>query len=216
MRVGIFGGSFDPPHNGHLLVAQDARDQLALDLMVVVPAATQPLKADGQTDASHRLAMTERCFAGLDGFIVDPIEIERGGLSFMVDTVTALHARWPAAAMHLLIGADVVDTLPRWRDPERLLSLAQLVILRRGAVGEVGLADSPPMLTEARSPVSDAIRAAPRLETRVVELSSTEVRRRVQEGRSIRGFVPAAVEAYIASAELYVRVPIRTDVAARA
>jgi nicotinate-nucleotide adenylyltransferase len=216
MRVGIFGGSFDPPHNGHVLVAQDARDALSLDLMVVVPAATQPLKVGGQTDAAHRLAMVDRCFAGLDGFIVDPIEIERGGLSFMVDTVTTLHARWPSAAMHVLIGADVVDTLPRWRDPERLLSLAQLVILRRGAHGEVGLAESPPIQYEARSPVSDAIRAAPRLETRVVELSSTEVRRRVQDGRSIRGFVPAAVEAYIASAGLYVRVPIPTDVAARA
>jgi nicotinate-nucleotide adenylyltransferase len=216
MRIGIFGGSFDPPHNGHLLVAQDARDALALDLVVVVPAATQPLKADGQTAAQHRLAMVERCFAGLDGFVVDALEIERGGLSFMVDTVTVLRRRWPSATLHLLVGDDVVATLPRWRDPERLLSLAQLVVLRRGSDGGSGASDWAGPVPSAPSPVLAAIGAAPRLETRVVEVSSTEVRMRVQEGRAIRGFVPAAVEAYIASAGLYVRVPIPTDIAARA
>ncbi len=216
MRVGIFGGSFDPPHNGHLLVAQDARDALALDLVVVVPAAAQPLKADGQAPALHRLAMVQRCFDGLDGFVVDAIEIERGGLSFMVDTLTTLRQRWPLAELHLLVGADVVVTLPRWRDPERLLSLAQLVVLRRGMDGGSGRSDSMAAAHEADSPVMAAIHAAPRLETRVVEVSSTEVRTRVQEGRAIRGFVPEAVEAYIASAGLYVRVPAPTDVAARA
>jgi nicotinate-nucleotide adenylyltransferase len=216
MRVGIFGGSFDPPHNGHLLVAQDARDALALDLVVVVPAATQPLKGDRQTPSAHRLAMAERCFGGLDGFIVDPIEIERGGLSFMVDTVTALRLRWPVATMHLLVGADVVATLPRWREPERLLSLVQLVVLRRGMDGGLRSSDPLSLMLDAESSVTAAIATAPRLETRAVELSSTEVRTRVQEGRTIRGFVPEAVEAYIASAGLYVRVPISTDVAARA
>jgi len=217
MRVGIFGGSFDPPHTGHLLVALDARDALALDLVVVVPAANQPLKGYGQTPAAHRLAMVERCFGGLDGFVVDPIEIERGGLSFMVDTVTEFRVRWPLATLHLLVGADVVATLPRWRDPERLLSLAQLVVLRRGADGGWSTTtDTQQSTLDVDLPVAAATDAAPRLETRVVEVSSTEVRTRVQEGRTIRGFVPEAVEAYIASAGLYVRVPIPTDVAARA
>ena len=134
----------------------------------------------------------------------------------MVDTVTKFRVRWPLATLHLLVGADVVATLPRWRDPERLLSLAQLVVLRRGAEGGSTLSDTQQGALDVDSPVAAAIGAAPRLETRVVEVSSTEVRTRVQEGRTIRGFVPEAVEAYIASAGLYVRVPIPTDVAARA
>jgi nicotinate-nucleotide adenylyltransferase len=215
MRLGIFGGSFDPPHVGHLLMAQDAVTALSLDRLLIVPAAQQPLKQQ-QASANDRLAMTRRSFGGIAAVEVDPIEIDRGGLSFMVDTVDAFRRRWPLAEFHLLIGADVVATLPRWRDPERLLGMARLVVLRRGPwdrAGKDAPADPP---VDPDSPVGRAIHTAPRLETRTVEVSSTEVRARVQAGRSIRGFVPAAVEAYIASAGLYVRVPTADDVAARA
>ena len=87
MRLGIFGGSFDPPHVGHLLVAQDAVTALSLDRLLIVPAAQQPLKQGQQTPAADRLAMVQRCFAGVPGLVVDPVEIDRGGLSYMVDTV---------------------------------------------------------------------------------------------------------------------------------
>ena len=196
MRIGILGGSFDPPHVGHLLVAQDALDELALDRLLIVPAAQQPLKGAGQTPAAHRLAMLHACFSGIPGIEVDPIEIERGGLSFMVDTVESLRRRWPSATLHLLVGDDVVPTLPRWRDVTRLLSLVQLVVLHR--------ADRGHDLTALAFPLeSVGAGTARRLATRRVDLSSTEIRARVRDGRSIRGFVPDAVETYIATTGLY-------------
>ncbi len=214
MRIGILGGSFDPPHVAHLLIAQDAREALELDLLLVVPAATQPLKQDGRTPAVDRLAMVERCFAGLEGITVDPIEIERGGLSFTVDTVEAFRGRWPTAEFYLLIGDDVVATLPRWREPARLLSMVQLVVLHRETADErAGVASSG---IETGSSVVQAVRSAPRLATRRVDVSSTEIRERVRSGRSIRGFVPAAVEAYIASVGLYIRATMVDDVSERA
>lgn len=198
MRIGMFGGSFDPPHNGHLLAALDAMEALSLDRLQVVPAAVQPLKSGARTEGAHRLAMTERCFGGLPQVEVDPIEIQRGGLSFTVDTVEAYRRQWPSAELHLLIGEDAVAGLPRWRDPERLLSMVQLVVLTRTIPQDA----SP-------APVDDQWMPRPpiRLVTRRVDVSSTEIRSRVAAGRSVRGFVPDAVAAYIASTGLYLQAP---------
>ncbi|MBL0172659.1 MAG: nicotinate (nicotinamide) nucleotide adenylyltransferase [Gemmatimonadaceae bacterium] len=208
MRLGIFGGSFDPPHVGHLLVAQDAVSALSLDRLLIVPAAQQPLKQGRHTPAEHRLEMVRRCFEHLPEMVVDPIEIERGGLSFMVDTVETLQRRWPLAELYLLVGADVVATLPQWREPARLRAMARLVILRRNDVAEV---------TDDRSDRRDAPGfPVQHLATRRVDVSSTEIRARVREGRSIRGFVTDAVADYIASAGLYLRDPVAEDVSARA
>lgn len=208
MRLGIFGGTFDPPHVGHLLVAQDAITALSLDRLLIVPAATQPLKQGQHTLAHHRLTMVQHGFAGVAEMVVDPIEIERGGLSFMVDTVESLRRRWPAAELYLLIGDDVVATLPQWREPERLRSMVRLVILRRDSAGSV--TESPSnQRDEPGLPVQH-------LATRQVDVSSTEIRARVRAGRSIRGFVTDAVADYIASAGLYLRDPVAEDVSARA
>jgi len=208
MRVGIFGGSFDPPHVGHLLVAQDALTALSLDRLLIVPAAQQPLKQGLQTPATDRLALVQRCFGGVPGMEVDPVEIERGGLSFMVDTVEALRQRWPSAELHLLIGEDVVATLPNWREPERLRSMVRLVVLRRSSSAGVPHASVAPR-DETGVPVQH-------LATRRVDVSSTEIRARVRAGRSIRGFVTDAVAEYIASTGLYLRDPVAVDVSARA
>ena len=206
-RIGIFGGSFDPPHNGHLLVAQDAMEALSLDHLLVVPAGTQPLKRDGRTSAEHRLAMAERCFAGLTGISVDPIEVERGGLSFMVDTVEALQGRWPGATLHLLVGDDVVATLPGWREPARLLSMVHLVVLRRGDLSS----DVTTMLAEWEARTDWTVRRTVQLATRRVDMTSTEIRTRVREGKSLAGFVPDAVAQYIQSAGLYPAQPAAAD-----
>lgn len=208
MRIGIFGGSFDPPHVGHLLVAQDAMLALSLDRLVVIPAGQQPLKAAQHANARHRLAMVRQSFGGIAGIEVDPIEIERGGLSFMVDTVETLQRRWPLAELHLLIGEDVVATLPRWREPERLLSMVKLVAWQRFAD-----ADAPVESFEQRDASEVPVH---RLATRRVDVSSTEIRARVLAGRSIRGFVTDAVADYIASTGLYLRDSDAVDVAARA
>ncbi|MBL0891051.1 MAG: nicotinate (nicotinamide) nucleotide adenylyltransferase [Gemmatimonadaceae bacterium] len=191
LRIGLFGGSFDPPHVGHLLMVQDVRDQLALDRLLVIPAAQQPLKGNGQTPAVHRLAMAQACFADIPDCIVDPAEIERGGLSFMVDTVADLRRRWPDADLHLLVGHDVVPTLPRWKDIDRLLTQVQLVVMDRDGAG-VGDHELVHGGVQAR-----------RLAVRRVDVSSTEIRARVATGRSIRGFVTDAVATYIASTGLY-------------
>jgi nicotinate-nucleotide adenylyltransferase len=208
-HVGILGGSFDPPHTGHLLVAQDAHDALAVDRLLVIPAATQPLKGAGHATAHDRLAMARLAFADLPGIEVDPVEVDRGGISFMVDTVEHLRRRLPSAVLHLLVGEDVVPTLPRWRDADRLLAMVRLVILQRGL--EAGAGPAVP-----NRELLPGVAGAVRLATRRVDVSSTEVRARVRDGRSIRGFVPDAVARYITDHALYQGEPPIADPPTRA
>ena len=182
----MFGGTFDPPHLGHWLAAVDAAEALALDEVVWVPAAQQPLKAGvSSTEAVHRLAMARLAVQGDGRFRVDALEMERGGVSFMVDTLRVYRDRHPDAALFLLLGSDSAATLPKWREPEAIRVLAEIVVLTRG--GEA--VDLP-----------TGVRALP---TRRLDMSATEIRERVAAGRSIRGFVPAAVAAYIATHGLY-------------
>ena len=189
MRIGLLGGSFDPPHTGHLLVAGDALTALRLDRVVFIPAATQPLKA-GQAGAtpSQRLAMVDLLVGGEPCMEASSMEIDRGGLSYTVDTLTALAAELPGADLFWLVGADVTQTFAKWRSPERIVELATLVVLQRtDDVPELsGLPGSPQLLS-----------------TRRIDISSTEIRRRVREGKSIRGFVPDSVAEFIASERLY-------------
>lgn len=187
MRIGVFGGTFDPPHVGHLLAASDAYDALRLDKVLFIPAAAQPLKSAIVASPGDRLAMVERLVAGDPRFAADPIEIERGGLSFTVDTLRALHERWKSdanLALVLLLGADAVESLPRWRDPGQVAALAELVVLNRAGSRGAGSAGRA-------------------IDTRRVDVSSTEIRARVAAGKSIRGFVPEPVAAYIEGRRLY-------------
>jgi nicotinate-nucleotide adenylyltransferase len=189
VRIGLLGGSFDPPHTGHLLAASDAFEALSLDRLVFIPAATQPLKA-GQhvTPPADRFEMTRLLVGNDERFAVDPIEIERGGLSYTVDTLTALSARWVDADLFWLVGTDVTVTFAKWREPARIGELATLVVLQR--------AGEQPDLT--------AMPAGTRvLPTRRIDVSSTEIRQRVAAGRSIRGFVPDSVAEFIAAQRLY-------------
>src|SRR5215212_2482356 len=188
MRLGIYGGSFDPPHLGHLLPVLDAAEQLGLDGVRFVPAAIQPLKV-GRASASpaDRLAMTERLVQGIPGFSVDPAEIDRPGLSFTVDTLAGVAADVPGAELFLLLGADAYALFDQWRDPERVRALATIVVMVRGDA-----ATTPSVLPGMRV-----------LQSRRVDVSSTELRARVRDGRTIRGFVPDAVADYIAEHRLY-------------
>jgi nicotinate-nucleotide adenylyltransferase len=196
MRLGVFGGSFDPPHVGHLIVGADAYEQLELDELVFVPAGTQPLKTDRQTaPAACRLAMVRLVVGDDPRFGVDPIEIERDGLSYTVDTLAAFAERYPAAERYFLAGADIVDTFHRWREPERVSRLARVAVLARRD-GSSGSGEG-----EGRVALERA--GAIFLPTRRVDVSSTEIRARVREGKSIRGFVPDPVIAYIERTGLY-------------
>jgi nicotinate-nucleotide adenylyltransferase len=199
MRLGILGGTFDPPHVGHFLGAVDALERLPLDRMVVVPAATQPLKADRETaPAADRLAMARLAFGDDPRFEVDPIEMERPGLSYTVDTLTAFADRHAGSELFFVTGADVVRTFGKWREPERVARLAQLVVLARtGAGSGEGSGE------DAAGRRALEAHGARFLASRRVDVSSTEVRARVRAGKSIRGFVPDAVAAYIVRAGLY-------------
>ncbi len=186
MKLGLFGGTFDPPHVGHFLAAVDAADALALDRLVWVPAAMQPLKEGvGSAAAAHRLEMARLAASGDPRFSVDALEMERGGLSFTVDTLRTFRERHPGAALFLLLGSDAAAQLPKWREPETVRKLAEVVVLTRGGE-DVALPDGVRTLT-----------------TRRVDVSATEIRARVRAGRSISGFVPDAVAGYIAAHGLY-------------
>lgn len=192
MRLGLFGGTFDPPHIGHLLAGVDAYEELELDRIVLIPAAAQPLKVGlVGTEPRHRLEMVRLLAEGDPRFAVDAIEMEREGLSFTVDTLGEYARREPSAERFLLVGSDVPAAFSQWREPERIVALAQVVVMRRRPEGD-GAADG--------SAARWGFRA---LETRRVDVSSTEIRERVRAGRSIRGFVPDAIAEYIRSAGLY-------------
>jgi nicotinate-nucleotide adenylyltransferase len=202
VRLGIFGGSFDPPHVGHLLAATDAAERLELDRLVFVPAAVQPLKAGAaRADGEQRLEMV-RALAGDDPrFSVDPIEIARAGLSYTVETLAEYERRHPGAERFFLLGADALTAFAKWREPDRVLRLARLVVLRRAI--ESGDDDVRHTEHVAALAAAHGAQAPLVLETRRVDVSSTEVRARLGAGLSIRGFVPDAVAAYIERARLY-------------
>jgi nicotinate-nucleotide adenylyltransferase len=191
VRLGIFGGTFDPPHVGHLLAASDAFEHLSLDRLLFVPAAVQPLKAGRSAAPSpDRLAMV-RLLTGRDPrFETDPVEVNREGLSYTVETLRELRDRFPSTDRYFLVGADVLSTFAQWREPQEILSLATLAVLARRENGEPQAAVELP-------------NGAVMVPTRRIDVSSTEIRDRVRAGRSIHGFVTDAVAEYISSHGLY-------------
>ncbi|MEK0431020.1 MAG: hypothetical protein RL139_824 [Gemmatimonadota bacterium] len=188
-RLGLLGGTFDPPHLGHLHVAYTALEQLGCDRVVFIPARRQPLKADAAITAPpHRLRMTELLVQGDPRLSVDPIELEREGLSYAVDTVRAYRAAHPAAELLFLMGEDSAATLHRWRESEALAAMARLVVCTRGEVSTVLPAGTPPV---------------ERVAMRRIDLSATEIRARVGAGLPLRGFVTEDVATYIGAHGLY-------------
>lgn len=198
MRLGIFGGTFDPPHVGHLLVAIDAYEALSLDRMLVIPAAAQPLKdvAPAVANPEERLEMTRRTFADDSRFEISEAEIRRPGLSYTVDTLELLADERKHDELVLLLGRDAIALFDRWKRPERILELARLAVLDR--------ADA-----RASETVIDRFREvigrtkATVVTTRRVDVSATEIRQRLRDGLSIKGFVVESVEQYIAAEKLY-------------
>lgn len=185
--IGLFGGSFDPVHHGHLIVAQVAREQLGLDVLRFLPAREQPFKQGRhRSSAEHRAAMLSLAIAGAPGFALERIELDRAGPSFTAHTLQALRSREPGSEFVLLLGADAAGELPAWREAERIPELARIVMFAR------------PGSTSPRSPwISQTI------EVPAVDISATEVRRRVAQGQSIRYWVPDTVAEYVARHRLY-------------
>jgi nicotinate-nucleotide adenylyltransferase len=191
VRVGVFGGTFDPPHIGHLLLASDAREALTLDRIVFVPAGAQPLKVDTPPGASarDRLEMVRLAVADDANYTVDDTEINRKGLSYTVDTLAHLSGRFPQAKLYLLLGEDSLASFDQWREPERIRELASLAVMRRDGVPGAGVKPIPSGVVE--------------VSTRRVDVSSTEIRERLRAGKSIKGFVPESVERFVEARGLY-------------
>jgi len=198
MRVGILGGSFDPVHLGHLILAETCKERCGLDDVRFVPAALPPHKTDRElAPAKARAEMLEFALAGVPYFTVDRMEIHREGTSFTVDTLQELTAAHPDWELFLLIGADSLHDLPTWREPQRILELARVVAVNRGSAPLPDLESLEDKLGAA---------ALDRIQTVTmpgIELAATDIRHRVRSGHSIRFLVPRAVEAYIAEHKLY-------------
>ena len=195
MRIGVFGGTFDPPHIGHLILAADAFEALRLDRLFFVPAHAQPLKVDRPAIASaaERLEMVRLAIAGDSRYSADDAEMSREGLSFTVDTLEGLSVRFEGSQLFLLLGEDSLASFDTWRKPERIRELATLAVMHR-AKPRGGTKTSRPSLKR---------KGIETLSTRQVDVSSTEIRQRLADGKSIRGFVPESVEKFIASRRLY-------------
>jgi nicotinate-nucleotide adenylyltransferase len=195
MRIGIYGGTFDPIHFGHLLLAESCRDACRLDQVIFVPARVSPHKLDVvMAPVRARLEMLELALAGFPEFRVSRVEVDREGPSFTVDTLRHFRTEVPDDELFLLMGADSVTDFPRWREPQQILELATLVVVNRArAVPDLSaLAD---LDTTGRPPLSVSMPG--------VDFSASDIRRRVQEGRSVRFQLPRPVEHYVRDKRLY-------------
>lgn len=199
-KLGIFGGSFDPIHYGHLLLAETCREQCQLDQVLLVPAAVPPHKqSQTVTSARDRIEMIRLAIGGHPQLDVSDIEIERGGVSFTVDTLIALADQRPGRSLFFLMGADSLKDLPTWREPERLCELAVPLVVRRAGSPEPDFSSISHLVTAERLA---EIRQY-QVEMPIIDLSSTEIRERVAMGRSIRYRTPRAVEKFIETHGLY-------------
>ena len=188
-KIGIFGGTFDPPHLGHLIIAQTAVEDLELDKVIFVPAASPPHKTDRLTASpAHRHAMLKLAIKGNKKFEASMLELHRGGISYTVDTLRSLNEHYPDAQLFLILGEDNYAEFHSWKAPEDIVRLASLVIYHRNGYGNVKGSSYP--VTELKGPL--------------LELSSTEIRKKVSRGQSIRYFVTKEVASYIKSKKLYI------------
>jgi nicotinate-nucleotide adenylyltransferase len=196
-RIGILGGSFNPPHLAHLVCASEAATQLDLDRVLLTPVAAPPHKdADRDPGPQERLELCRLAIVGDERLGVCDVEVRRGGPSYTVDTLRELHARDPEDDLTFIVGGDIALGLPSWHEPEAVLGLARLAVAERSGGGRQDIAtrlaerfaDAPP----------PAFFDMPRL-----DISSSQIRRRVAEGRPIRYLVPDPVAEHIARGRLY-------------
>ena len=204
MRIGVYGGSFDPVHLGHLLAAECCREQAGLDRVVFVPAAVPPHKRDRTlAPAEDRLAMLRLATGGHDAFAVSTVELDRGGVSWTVDTLAALAAAEPGVELRLILGPDALADLPTWREPGRILTLAEPLAVERDSLDDVASLAANRPLADLLGAERLARLVAGRVRMPAIGIRASGIRARVAEGRSIRHLVPRAVEAYIAAHGLY-------------
>ncbi len=189
-RIGILGGAFDPPHIGHVIVAQEAWWRLGLDEVLLVPTGAPTDRPRPAWSPETRMRMVEAAVAGHPALRASGLEIDRGGPSYTVDTLEAVLARNPGADLWFMMGADRLPTLPRWHRPERILEISRLAVMPRPPHGPEWIAEVGRRVAPDRVDV---------LETPVVGVSSTMIRERVAAGGPVRYLVPRAVEELLRS-----------------
>ena len=198
MRVGIYGGTFSPVHNGHVAAAKAFMEQMWLDILYIIPTGVTPHKdMKGDATASDRLEMCRLAFGGMEGVIVSDLEMRREGKSYTVDTLRELYD--PDGRLFLLMGTDMLMTLDKWREPDEIFRLCYPVYVRRETDGEL----DAPIVEKIKSYQEKYGKVVRRIVTPAIELSSTDVRAAVAEGFPIEGAVPPAVADYIHTHGLY-------------
>jgi len=208
MKVGVLGGTFDPVHNGHLLVAEEARNQLNLAETLFVPAGQPCLKEDPISAAEHRVRMVRLAIADRPYFELSTMEIERDGPSYTVDTIAELQARRGGKdELFFVLGWGSLAELPRWREPARLVSMCHLVVAPRPGF-------PPPNLEEMESAIPGLSQRVIFLDKPETDVSASGIRERVARGLSIDHLVPGPVEKYIRDQGLYIS-QYRKGIAAR-
>ncbi|HMJ32485.1 MAG TPA: nicotinate-nucleotide adenylyltransferase [Baekduia sp.] len=199
--MGVLGGTFNPPHVAHLLSAQEAYDQLGLDRVLIIPVALPPHKdAEGDPGAHVRLELCRLAASHDDRFEVSDLEVRRGGASYTVDTLRALHATFPGDELSFIVGGDMAFSLPTWREPAEVVGLARLAVAEREGARQADILERLATIPSAADRVD--FFDLPRM-----DVSSSLVRRRVATGRPIRYLVPDPVAEYIAQHGLY-RSPV--------
>lgn len=198
-RIGIYGGTFSPPHNGHLRAARAFMEQMWLDFLYVIPTAVPPHKEmEVPVSAQDRLEMCRLAFSGMEGVYVSDMEIQRGGRSYTVDTLRELSGE--DRRLFLLCGTDMVLTLDSWRSPEEIFRLCYPVYVRRDDDRSLDAA----LIAKIAQYHRDYGKVVRKIVTEPLVLSSQEVRAALREGRDISQMVPPAVKKYIADNHLYV------------
>jgi nicotinate-nucleotide adenylyltransferase len=216
MRLGVLGGAFNPVHYGHLRAAEEAREALGLDRVLFVPSGDPPLKSVDVAGVGHRLAMARLAAAGNPAFEVLDIEARRPGKSYTVLTLEELGALYPGAGLFFVLGIDAFLDLPHWREPERLVALADYVVVSRPPRRFSELAGSSFLVAEQGALAAldrggaglvkaglKGGREAHLLRATPMEISSTNIRALARAGRSLRYLLPEAVESYIMSHGLF-------------
>jgi nicotinate-nucleotide adenylyltransferase len=200
MKIGVFGGTFDPVHQAHLIIAEQCREQANLDQVRFVPSARPPHKSEQEISAFDRRAdMIQLAIAGHPAFRIDELEKDRSGPSYTADTLEQLHRDNSGAELYLILGADCLPDLPGWHDPVRIVKQATLLVTAR-----LGWAMwSVEQLRAALKLTPDVELNMQVVSIPLIDIASRDLRRRVAEGKSIRYFVPSSVAAYIADKKMY-------------